>query len=626
MDTVNRAMKEGERANEGNPWANSTKRRDKLRRQLGYWWAIGADAAILHWIGFGVRLHFELPPERVYFNNHRSYEEHVEHVRKEHATHLETGSFKVVKASEAWVGNPLQVEINAKGKARMCSDDRFINSYIANYSFTQESLQQHVVHTVQRDMHMITTDVAQAYYQVALHKQSQPYLAWRHDGQWIMPTILVFGVKPALFIFTKIMRPVLRYVRGMGISGSNCIDDNLWAEERSRMPEVVAIVQLLFGKLGWNFNDKCVFEPSTVALYNGMWIDSARYEIRAPDEKIETTRRLAWSIWYAARDGHQVEVKDLQKLAGRLQSIKLAVEGVAVWTRGLYGAIAQALGKYGGYPPKHATTHLGEAALTDVWFWALRMSKTCFNGQPMREPAHAVQVTIQSDASDVGWGAHSEDGEAGAWQESGELPTEVLGDSSTVREVMGLVLATRRNTDALAGKSVCIRMDSYPAIRNLINGGGPVERLNQLVREWWQWCRTNRVRPSYEWVPREQNTRADDLSKVAAQTEQLREETESEIRQWLEQLGEPGMSHTQWLQTRVQAPKFDKVAVRLEEMIRARRPACIVVPAWTGQLWWNTLTRHSKKRLKLGLATEVLLGVETTHSVPMEAHLITPRA
>ena len=113
---------------------------------------------------------------------------------------------------------------------------------------------------------------------------------------------------------------------------------------------------------------------------------------------------------------------------------------------------------------------------------------------------------------------------------------------------------------------------------------------------------------------------------MAAQTQQLRAETEKEIRQWLEQLGEPGMSHTQWLQTRVQAPKFDKVAVRLEEMIRARRPACIVVPAWTGQLWWNTLTRHSKKRLKLGLATEVLVDVETTHSVPMEAHLITPRA
>jgi hypothetical protein len=625
MDTIAQAMKAGDEANEGNPWLGSNKRRDKLRRQLGYWWAIGADATVLHWIGFGVQLRFEREPERLYFNNHRSYEEHVAHVEKEHRTHLATGSFVKVDAREARVGNPLQVEINAKGKARMCSDDRFINSYIANYSFTQESLQQHVVHTVQRDMQMITTDVAQAYYQVALHKKTQPYLAWRHGGQWIMPTILVFGVKPAPFIFTKIMRPVLRYVRGMGISGSNCIDDNLWAEERSRMPEVVAIVQLLFGKLGWSFNDKCVFEPSTLALYNGMWIDSKRYEIRAPDEKIEATRRLAWTIWFAARDGERVQVRDLQKLAGRLQSIKLAVEGVAVWTRALYGAITQAQAEAGGYLHKDAKVRLGEAAMTDVWFWALRMSRACFNGQPMREPASTVQVTIQSDASDVGWGAHTQDGAEGGWQEKGELPAAMLGESSTVREVTGLLMATERRTEELKGKNVLIRMDSYPAIRNLINGGGPVEGLNELVREWWQWCRSNRVRPSYEWVPREENTLADELSKEAAQTHRLRPQTEHEIREWLEKMGAPGMHKTQWLRTRVQAPAFDKTAVRLHEMIRSRRPVCIVVARWPGQLWWKTLRTHSHASRYVGTARQALQGVQTTNEVHMEAHLILPK-
>jgi hypothetical protein len=35
-DTLNRAMAAGEQANTGNPWLTSTKRRDKLRRQLGY--------------------------------------------------------------------------------------------------------------------------------------------------------------------------------------------------------------------------------------------------------------------------------------------------------------------------------------------------------------------------------------------------------------------------------------------------------------------------------------------------------------------------------------------------------------------------------------------------------------
>ena len=56
MPVVQRAIELGRAANEGNPWAGSEKRRDKLRKMLGYWWAIGADATVLGWIGFGVKL------------------------------------------------------------------------------------------------------------------------------------------------------------------------------------------------------------------------------------------------------------------------------------------------------------------------------------------------------------------------------------------------------------------------------------------------------------------------------------------------------------------------------------------------------------------------------------------
>ena len=291
-------MAMGAEANKGNPWAESDKRRDKLRRQLGYWWAIGADATVMSWIGFGVRLHFEFDqpgmhePPRIFFPNHRSYEQYKEHVDAEHKKHLAEGSFKVVQPSEVHIGNPLQVELNAKGKKRMCSDDRFVNAYLADYSFTQEGLGM-VSHIVQRDMEMITTDVEQAYYQVPLHKDSQKYLAWRHEGKWIVPTIIVFGVSVAPFVFTKIMRPVLGFVRALNVRGTNCIDDNLWADRPKPMPEVVSIVQLVFGHTGWTFNSKCRFDPSTLALYNGMWIDSKKYMILAPEEKVEDARRLA---------------------------------------------------------------------------------------------------------------------------------------------------------------------------------------------------------------------------------------------------------------------------------------------------------------------------------------------
>ena len=46
---------------------------------------------------------------------------------------------------------------------------------------------------------------------------------------------------------------------------------------------------------------------------------------------------------------------------------------------------------------------------------------------------------------------------------------------------------------------------------------------------------------------------------------------------------------------------------RLEEMVRARRLACIVVPAWNGQLWRSTLKRYSSARLRIGSAVSIVL-------------------
>ena len=632
LQAVRRHLAEGEEANAGNPWATSTKRRDKLRRALGQWWAIGADKTVLSWIGFGVRLRFEQEPERVCFPNHRSYHEHVDHVEAEHKKHVAEGSFVEVEGSEVHISNPLQVEVNAKGKRRMCSDDRYPNAFIADYDFTQEGLKE-VAALVQRGWEMITTDVEQAYYQVPLHKDSQKYCAWFHNGKWYRPTILVFGVKPAPFVFTKIMRPVLRFVRAMGFCGTNCIDDNLWAGPPPEMPELTAVVQLLFGALGWVFNSKCVFDASTSAVYNGMWVDSAKYEMRAPDEKWEKARKLAWSIWYQARNGQQVLLKDLQRLTGVLHSIKLAVEGVSVWTRGVYAdqtrcvSAWQQLGRV--YAPKDARTHLSVVAMEDVWFWATRLSDPArFNGQPIDGPGVTAEVVVHSDAGDLGYGMHARV-EAGqqepAWTAHGVLAEEMMGESSTAREISGLMAAAEQQKHRLRGRRVRFVMDSYPAMRNLTRGGGPVAQLNDLVRKWWHWCAYHKVTPTFEWVPREQNTMADELSKVVAATLMLRPGVEDDVRAWLTRCGLPGVHANSWARTQVYVPRWDCISHRVHELLRRRAPACIIVPSWGGAAWVNLLRRNSPHRLTLGQAEELLMQCPAGHAgTTMQAFLVEP--
>ena len=48
----------------------------------------------------------------------------------------------------------------------------------------------------------------------------------------------------------------------------------------------------------------------------------------------------------------------------------------------------------------------------------------------------------------------------------------------------------------------------------IVTSGSPRLRLNELAREVFWFCPKHRITTSVEWVPREQNAFADDISKM----------------------------------------------------------------------------------------------------------------
>lgn len=97
----------------------------------------------------------------------------------------------------------------------------------------------------------------------------------------------------------------------------------------------------------------------------------------------------------------------------------------------------------------------------------------------------------------------------GEHQARGDLPVDAIGLSSTRRELVGLRLAAVALEKVLAGRRVKVVMDSFPAVRNLINGGGAKQDLSAF----WHWRTRTRTECEFVWIQREQNTRADELSK-----------------------------------------------------------------------------------------------------------------
>ena len=134
------------------------------------------------------------------------------------------------------------------------------------------------------------------------------------------------------------------------------------------------------------------------------------------------------------------------------------------------------------------TVSLTCEAIEECRFWLERMSTHNGFGINCREAQ--VQVLLWSDASDVGWGGEAAGVVAQVKAADVELPDGPVSGmaygalaradisrSSTRRELMALMLVANSPNilEQIRGKRIRVIMDSVPALRNLIKGGGPVK-------------------------------------------------------------------------------------------------------------------------------------------------------
>ena len=129
----------GEKLNQGNPWADSTRPEHALKSRMGYWKALGANQAVMSWLGYGLPARFAEEPEHLIFDNHTSCREHAAFVSETIEKNVKKGLFVEVPKSYVAVCNPMLVEVK-KGKPRLCNDERFVNSLLPGIAFRMASL------------------------------------------------------------------------------------------------------------------------------------------------------------------------------------------------------------------------------------------------------------------------------------------------------------------------------------------------------------------------------------------------------------------------------------------------------------------------------------------------------
>jgi hypothetical protein len=561
----------GTTLNAGNPWQGAIVPKHQLKRNLGFWKAIGTNKTVLSWIANGVPLRFATTPPRLAFRNHPSYENNKEFIGKEMQKHVADGSFIVVSAEQARVVHPLQVEPKGESDVRMCVDARFVNTYLPKVNFQLETLQKNGADVISRDSAQFTTDIQKAYYAIEMDEEACPFLCWKHLEKIYMATVLVFGLSIAPAVFHKIMREVVRFLRTLGINVLNYIDDFLWNECMEKIQLLIAFVRWLLPRLGWAFNKKCVWEPSKVVTFLGLLADTEKFEYRVPEDKLKRAAYVISVMRERADRGAFVSLEDVRAITGRLMSFRLAVEPVRVWTRALYREIARAEQRHFKW------VKMNPDACEELRFWEEQLTKK--NGFRIAGPLG--ELCMKVDSSETGYGAVLEGKKV-----AGVLPTYLIGTSSTRRELAGLLLASEQLQGDLSGKRVRFQMDSFAAVRNLMNGGGPKADLTEEVKQWWRWCEKSEIQPTYEWIPREENKIADSLSKELDKAWKIK----ANVKRLIEE---------QWPGTEIENPLFNAISTIMRNAKTQRRRIVLVVPGWPSQSWWLQIQKHGREQIEL---------------------------
>ena len=133
---------------------------------------------------------------------------------------ISKGKVEVVD-KKPYIVNPLSVAVQRK-KSRLILDCSFLNEFIEVPRFKYEDV-LNGLNYFKKDCFMITWDLKNGYHQILINKEFRKYLGFKfqYKGKVLYCQYCVgpFGLRDLPYVFTKILRVLVRHWRSIGMTG-----------------------------------------------------------------------------------------------------------------------------------------------------------------------------------------------------------------------------------------------------------------------------------------------------------------------------------------------------------------------------------------------------------------------
>ena len=411
---------------------------------------------------------------------------------------IEKGAIQEVSENEEGFYSRIFLVPKKDGQMRPVINLRPLNQFLVHNHFKMEGM--HVVRDLlQKNDWMTRIDLKDAYFSIPINPQHQKFLQFRWQKRAFQFTCLPFGLASAPRVFTKILRPVVGFLRSKGIRCVIYLDDILLLDQdRAKLIEHTATTLLLLEALGFLVNyPKSVLEPTQKLIYLGFIIDSITKELSLPQEKMDIIVKEAKDIL----ELQKVSARSLAQLIGKMSAALLAIQPAPLHYRSLQNLKHIALRKK-GYDGQIC---LSSAARKDLEWWIHNLSE--WNGRAIQAPDPTL--VIETDASKIGWGAFCRGIMTGGCWNAQEAQLHINS-----LEMMAAFFAIKAFAKECQQVSILLLTDNISVVAHINKMGGTKSvQLTSQVKELWAWCLQRQITVTAQHLPDLDNVTADYLSR-----------------------------------------------------------------------------------------------------------------
>jgi uncharacterized membrane protein YgcG len=279
------------------------------------------------------------------------------------------------------------------GDFRPVHNLKALNRFVTYRHFKMESNAM-LKHLVRRGDWFVKIDLKDAYLTVPIHPSHQRFLQLQWQGRLYQFTCLPFGLSSAPWAFTKLLKPVVAFLRRRGSRLIIYLDDILViGADRDKLAQEFVFIKSLLEYLGFIVNmEKSIGTPSQVMEFLGLMVNSLSLSVALPEEKVQSIILLCSE----ARAGTEVSARDLAVILGKLAWATFAIP----FAQAHYRSIQSLYIPYAKRGDMKAKVELTEAAIRDLDWWLNNLVGA--NGKSLIE--NDPDLVIFSDASLTGWG------------------------------------------------------------------------------------------------------------------------------------------------------------------------------------------------------------------------------